>query len=465
MPGAELLVRLTTAAAVTLELGLHGEWRWDQPERVYREAAEPPELESVRYAWDVRGGAILTPDGSTGGGWTAFRAALAVLDSRSDPVVKVEILRLEAGVETSEITLGPPDYEGFRIDRVSGDEPYELDPKATHLRAWPITLRFSALKVFERDIVTPDGTVEDVVGFEQTVSQEYDEAALGTITWDTTVTTRAGVDARAKAISLGRIPIPGVTWAYETNGDALGVNLELLDALDAASTPRVVTKVRALSRVVQYGVRIGTTGPGSHPGRVALVDQRDDDGREVVRTVQAQASGPGAEAWVRSQAPGGATEEVTRHDQARRGFSAQWTVRTPKSTVAIVTIVGEVTGGFQDFDYEPVPGGLAPARFDGAILPWQLTLSVRVMLRGGGGTKAELPLPPLLRSPWSLDRKASAEGFPAQQEETATVTAAAARWVREARLVYRASEPPSEDPVEWLRANAAKAVPSYWLQK
>lgn len=459
---AELRIRLTTEAAATLELDLQGEWRWDQPERIFRESAEPPELESIRYTWEIRGGALLTPDSSVAGGWAAFRAALDVLDSRDDPVVKVDIIRVEAGNETVEITLGPPAYESFRVERVSGDEPYELDPKATHLKAWPITLRFSALRVLTRSFDTPGGTVDDVVGLEQTITQTYDESALGTITWETIVTTPAGVDARLKAIALGRIPIPSTAWTYRTNGPALGVDLEIMDPDDSSSSQRIPTKVKAVSTVRQWGVVVGTTGPGTSPGEIGLTDQREDDGKgETVRTVEASAVGPGAEAFVRSQKPAGAQEETVKYDHAGRGFSAQWVVRTAKNTTALTTIVGEVTGGFPDFDYEPVPGGYKPVRFDGAILPWQLTLNVRVSRRGGTGLKAELPLPPLLRAPWALDYRESVEGQPAPTEEN--VTPEAQRWVREARLIYRAAEPPTDDPVQWLRQHADSTVPSYWL--
>lgn len=460
--GAALRFRLTTASAATLQFDLDGELRWDQPERVYREAAEPPQLESIRYAWDVRGSAILTPDGSSANGWARFRAALAVIDSRADPVVKVEVLRVEAGAETSELTLGPPTYQGFKIERVAGDEAFELDPKASHRVAWPIYVRFSARRVFARTVTTPDGTIDDVVGFEQTISQTYDEAALGELTWETTVTTAEGVDARPKAMELGRIPLPGSSWSYLTNGSD-GVDVEILDPDDASETARIPTKVRVTSRVKQWGASVGASGPGTSPGRFTWTDARQDDGKgEVVRTVEASATGPGAEAWVRAKKPADAQEEIAKSDVMGRAFSAQWITRTPKNGAEFVTtIAGELTGGYQDFDYEPVIGGFAPVRFDGAIQPWQLTLAIRVSRRGGLGTKGELPFPPILRSPWALDRKASSEGFPVQEEEKKADTAA--RWVREAKLVYRAATPPSEDPVDWLRANSDSTVASYWL--
>jgi hypothetical protein len=460
-----LRARFTSQAGATVEFDSDAEWRWEQPERVYRTAEEPPVLESIRHHWSLIGGAILTPDGSTGGGWSRFRAALLALNGSSDPIVKVELLRVEAGVETVEATLGDDGadtFEAFTIERLSCDGAWQVAPRATHKIAFPIDLRFSARQVFERDLELSDGTaVAGVVHFEQRIRHEYDAAGLGTITAETIVGTKNGVDARTRARLLGKLALPGSTWSYDTNGPD-GVDLETLDADESTDTSRLPRSASAISRVRQWGEATGATSPNTAPGGYSYEDARSDDGMEILRVVSAEATGPGAEAWVRGRAPSSPHVEETVSKPTSRQFRATWTIRTPKNGQAYVIIDADITGGAEDFDFEPV-NGFAPVLFEGALLPWQLTLRVSIQRRGGNGTKAELPLPPLLQDVWRLDKNASTEGWPRQEEQVPQPTNA--RWLRNAVLVYQAAVPPNSDPIEFLRANAQATVPSYYLKK
>jgi hypothetical protein len=455
-----LRARLVAQSGATVEFDSDAEWRWGQPERVYRTAEEPAVLESIRDNWSLIGGAILTPDGSTGAGWTRFRAALAVLDSPTDPIVRVELRRVEAGVETLELSLGTDTHEGFTIDGVSCDGPWTLAPRSTHKIAFPIDLRFSARRVFERTLTLPDGTpVAGVVSFEQRIKHEWDAAGLGTITAETIVTTKNGTDARTRARLLGKLAIPGVTWSYDTNGPD-GVDVETLDERESTtSQPRSAS---AFSRVRQWGERVGTTAPNASPGSISYEDARSDDGMEVLRVVTAEATGPGAEAWVRGRAPSGPHVVETVSRPTSRQFKATWTIRLPSGAAVFVVIDGEISGGFEDFDFEPV-NGYQPVLFEGSALPFQLTVRIGIMRRGGTGAKADLPLPPLLRAPWRLDGNASSEGWPRQEEQVARPERA--RWLRNAVLIYRSATPPEDDPITILRAEGQVPVPSYYLAR
>ena len=105
------------------------------------------------------------------------------------------------------------------------------------------------------------------------------------------------------------------------------------------------------------------------------------------------------------------------HEEAIRYAEGTWVVKEqeppqPDAPEGIRwQIQTEVSGGHADFDFEPVVGGFEPVLFEGALLPWRLTVTIKGTKRGGEGKKDELKLPALLPDPWLLDREASREAF------------------------------------------------------
>lgn len=462
----ELRLRVTFDDDSTVTFDHDGDWRWRRTP-TYRTSTEPPELESVAWSWEFRGAAILTEDGSATSGWTRFLERVNAFGDRANPIAKVELYLLEAGVETVVHAIDTADgLEGLRLEELDGQDPYDFDPQATHLTAFPVTLRFAAVELADREFDLGDeggGLVAGVVGFEATLLQEPNEAGLVTLTQDVTVTTRAGVDARPKAELLGLLQKPSAFWAYQKNDDS-GVTLEVLDAKHAlGESGKVPSKVRAVCVLRQFGVRVGDGGPGDDPGSVSVVEATRDDGDEVVRAVTAEAVGPAAEEWVAGHAIGDAREVDDESEPSARRYRKTWTIRTPKGAPALTAIQVELTGGHQAFDYEPVIGGYEPLLFEGALLPWVCRVTVAVSVRGGGGTLKELPLPPLLPTPWRLDYAQSSEGAPTMTDPHQLP--AQARWGRQASLVFLSPTAPKEHPWEWLQKHATKTVETYYLPK
>jgi hypothetical protein len=448
-----LCLRVTPQTGSPVGFDFDGAWTWDNPEWTYRTGAEPPELETVRHVWSVAGMLVLRPGGgSEVDGWTAFRTTLALFRSRDNPVVSVALVLRDGSSETEVLALGPPDVEGFRIEAVAG-ETYELDPAATNAAAWPFSLRFSALEAFERDFGLPDSvTVDGVVGFEQQVDLEEDAAGLSRLTAETLITTKPGTDARVKARLLGLLPRPASTWAYDTNGDT-GVTLQVLDADEVSEPTRTPTRVRAVCVLQQYGLVVGTGGPGNAPGRISKTVDTRDDGDEVVAVTTAEAVGPNRETWVAGHAPGGATTETqTFNDTSSRTYRRQWTTKVSKGRPVLTQVKVTLSGGGQRFKLKEALGGFDPVKFVGGISARKAVVEIVVSRRGGAGTKAELPFPAELGAPWLLDRtpEASTETEPFAAEDEKTQDPAKTRWERHATLVYWAATRPTKGLMEEL---------------
>jgi hypothetical protein len=270
----DLRLRVTFEDETTVSFDHDGRWRWRRVP-TFRTGVEPPELESIASTWEFQGATIRTADGSAASAWARFLERRDAFSDRANPVRKLELYLLEAGNEVTTVAIDTtgdePAYEGLRLVELDGQDADEFDADATHLTVFPVTLRFEAVEVFEREFALGaefGGTVSGVVGFEATLLQEPDEAGLLTLTQDVTVTTKAGVDARDKASLLGLLQKPSAFWAYEKN-DANGVSLEVLDAKHPlGESGKVPSKVRAICALRQYGVRVGDGGPGEDPGRV-----------------------------------------------------------------------------------------------------------------------------------------------------------------------------------------------------
>lgn len=443
----------------TFVFDYQGTWRWEH-EFTYKEAADDSQVEQIRAVWDLSGCAQLDS-------WAQLRAAFAVLHQRGGSFpTKLQIVSNPGANESVELELGPTDWEDFRVDRMSGGEEFAPAPSATHRSAFVVNVRVSAVQRFEESV---GNVATGIVQFEQSEQREYENGLLR-LTWDTTVTTKKGVDAAEKAKLLGLIPISALGSNYTyfgCNGDD-GVSLTILDADQRASgaaslTPdRVPTKVRAVCQVRQHGVRVDVTSPGTGPDDVSLVTETKVTDAEKTRTIIAEAAGPGAEAWVRAQRPSGEFDELLRQGAHDNTFRGEWTFheKSPKAELTYV-VKGELTGGYQAPDFEPVTGGLPPVDFWSPVLPWELTLTIELQRRGDVGA---MNFPPQLPAPWRLDpsRSHETEAFEAE----AAATPAKALWKRTASLVYVSPVPPSEAPVAWIRKEIAAGsggIDTYWL--
>jgi hypothetical protein len=447
-----------TAGAVEVRWDFDGAWTWER-EPIYDEASEPPEVEEIREAWTLRGQVTTTQDGSLASAWERFSEVRAAFVDRADPIASVGIYsREEDGTETLLLELGGGSFEDFRWDGDSGGEPDRDLPRATSRTLHTFAARFSArLRLPESAIGGGEGT--GIVRWEQTYTYEWVNG-LARVTAETRIETRAGVDAVEKARTYAVIPIAafGSSYTYATN-DEHGIDYTILDAdarRDPARTPRIVL---AVSRIQQWGVDVGTTGPGTSPDRVSLSYTTIENQLETVVVTSATAEGPNARTFVRRFRPLNAAESETIETPSDNGYAATWTVYRP-SPYTRRTIELELSGGGEAVDWEPVYGGFAPVQFVGALLPYELTVSVVVEKRGGTGEAVEFLFPPLLGAPWVLVESESSETDPVAVDPQPT--ADRTLWRRSARLVYRSAVAPEKLPAEQL-ATVATQVVSYKL--
>lgn len=457
-PRAQLRYKITLAGGSTFQFDADGEWAWDDYERVYKDASDPPELESIRQAWEIRG-TVLSTDGTPATAWSAFDTLRTAMNARGTGApTKIELLLVDVdGTSTVKATLGPPDWDQFMVEEFRSEVDRD-NPSATHLTAIPVFLRATA-----RRVVEGSGGLAGVVGFEQTIEHAFD-AGLETVTWVTLVTTEEGTDAVAAGKTLGLIPISsyGSSYSFLTNGDD-GVAWEELDPDTSESPDRTVTRVRVTCQIKEWGVTVGVTDPGASPDEYSLLERIEEKDDERIRTVRASARGPGSQEWGQRQRPSGSpTDSVEEYDSARREFVGEWSFRTVSPKAEYLTrIVATLTGGHASLSWEPIAGGFRPVRFDGAVQPFKCVVAIQVTKRGGSGLLTELPLPPLLPGPWVLDYDESEEGAPVQEEAAAKDTPA--KWVRDVRLTFWSPEPPSRHPITVYQANAGNAIPTYWI--
>lgn len=423
-------------------------------EPVWKEDSEPPEVTEIREVWEFPGARLVSSDGSEQAFWTEWRAFANRLRSRDPGFTSARLIRDPDGAAEVVWTLGPPAQEGFKVEQL-GAGTDDLLPSSTWRVLAPVTLVLSAVQRFP----DPNG----IVGWRQEVSSTYDAGGLHELEWQTRITTREGVNAVEKVRTLGKIDIRpfGAFYSYDTNGPA-GVEVSALDADEPKG--RKPTRAVAVSRIRQWGVRVGAIGPGTSPTEVTCAVTTQVKGDERSTVVRATARGPGAERWVAQKAPAGAvSESEVVYEKALRQAEGTWIVRgsapTASGDEARREIKAELAGGHVDFDYEPVVGGYEPVLFEGARLPWKLTVLAKVWRVGGEGSPAELKFPRVLPDPWRLDRNASKETEPVLEQPGAT--AESHRWSREASLVYYSPKRPRVSPLKQLKEGSR--VTSYYL--
>jgi len=451
---------------VKLQLEIQGPaapFRFDVPglfeprlEASWKEASNPREVTEVREVWEIRGARLVSPDGTQAALWSRWREFTDRLRQRSGPRW-VRLVREPQGAREVVWTLGPPEYEELKVERLSaGEDP--LAPSATWSVLASVTLVVSAARRLQ--------DARGIVGWEQDVSSTFTPGGLHVLEWRTELTTREGTSAVEKARQFGRIDVRpfGDHYSYDTNGPD-GVEVTALDADEV--TGRVPTVALAVSRIHQWGVRVGAIGPGTSPTEVGYSTRRKVEKGETLRVVRASARGPGALRWVELREPPGAkkSSEVF-HEEAARFAEGVWTFQEdpeeeddPESALNRLELRLALSGGHVGFDFEPVVGGYEPVLFEGAILPWTLTAQVKVKKRGGEGKPADLLLPGELGDPWRLDRQASRESLPYLAEPSSEPDSRL--WARDATLVYRAARRPDRWPSEALKD--ARPVESYWL--
>lgn len=444
--------------------GASGHFRFDVPgpleprlEPVWKEAANPPEVVEIREVWEIPGARLVSSDGSPATFWREWAAFLARLRVRGRGFpLWVRLIRDPAGAGEVVWSLGPPSHERFRIEQLSAGTD-ELAPTATWNVLTPVTLVVSATQRF----ADPNG----IVGWDQETSSRHDPGGLHVLEWRTRITTREGTSAVEKARRFGRIDITpfGGSYTYETNG-ADGVEVVATDADE--ENRRIPTACVVVSRIKQWGVHVGTTAPGISPTEVGYSIRTRVERDERSTTYRATARGPGALRWVEGRKPRGPidTAEVF-HEEAIRYAEGTWVVKEqeppqPDAPEGIRwQIQTEVSGGYPDFDFEPVVGGFEPVQFEGAVLPWRLSVTLKGQKRGGEGKRDELKLPGTLPAPWVLDRKASREKEPFVAQFGAD--AESHLWAREASLVYWSPRRPTASPLQQI--TQAQPVESYYL--
>lgn len=419
-------------------------------------------VEGVRTEITFEGARLVAADASTLWGATKIGALRALIETR-EPAWVVRLLRDTGGVAPNVLwTLSAPTYEQVRIEEVRGLPTDELMAAASWVRVAPFTLVVSALKKL------PDA--DGIVGFKQEIDDSAGPSGLREIEYRTEITTSEGVDARALLKELGRVPIEllGTSWSYPTGNelDQLGgVNVVVLDA-DERGEGRVGTIVRGVSRAKQWGVEVGTTGPGTSPSTVSYSERTTvSDGKQRTE-VRATAQGPWALEWVKSKRPSAGVFSVDDvfYEHSERLADGRWELREndPTQPSGLTrTIEVEITGGHEAFDYEAVADGYEPVEFDGPLQPYQVTVKVRVERQGGTGANSELPFPELLTSiGLRLDYDASRETEPAAPPAS---SADARSWTREALLVYRSARKPTAPQIRAALEQSQGTVESYHL--
>lgn len=440
---------------------VEGEWTWEQ-RKEFHEQRNPPELRAIREVWRFRQARIRSSDGTVATLWDELLAFRARLATRGTAYPTFARLVRKGSPDVVELTLGPNDYEQFRIDLVQGETDAEV-PAASWVTVAPITLEISAVRKF--------ADADGIVGYDQTVQVEYVNG-LRRLTWRTRVETVQGTSAVTKAQGFARIPLAGTNSTYETDGPH-GLIYEYegdersastgSGAHASAHTPTVVIATCVL-RTFGVSVSAGSGPAGLSPGDVSYSVTIEITKDERIVTTQAAAKGPGHLDWVKGKRPEGTlTRDVLFTELALNESSGLWEQReTAPGRAAddqLWTITAELTGGHQAKRYRPVSGGLPAVRQIGGVLPFRLAMHVVVEKRGGTGLPSELPFPPVLGQPWDLDLAASTETEPVLAEKSPDP--GADRWRREARLVYWSVKKPPQLPALALARQGGAPRASY----
>lgn len=435
-------------------------------ELVYKDAANPPQVIGLRWVWEFKDSLLVSSTGTSATLWSELATFLARFQTRGSTPTYARLVNDPAGAATVVWTLGPSTYEQFKVDAIqlASSQRYPDAEAGTWRCHVPVNLTLSAVQLL------PDSN--GIVGWDQTVEYGVDEGGLQLVTWRTRVTTKEGASPTALTLAqtYGLIPISvyGDNYSYLTNGDS-GVEVTLEGADQENS--RNPTVAVAVCRLRQWGVPIGTSGPGISPSSVTYQVKTQLTEDEEVTTYFAAAVGPGAQRWVEARIPSGiapsSVEKINR--QSHRSYEATWvrkrSTKTDIDKVYTSALAITLTGGHESFDYEPISGGFAPVLFEGALQPWRVTVRLQFRQVGGEGLNAgELLLPPLAAFKalgLRLDYDASEEGEP--QVEKGAIESGSIEWVRTATLVFWSATRPNTTQIRGEIENRADGQASYYL--
>lgn len=448
---------LDATGAVLVTFGVEGEWH---PRLVFvrKAASEPPELQEIREAWEIRSCRVLSIDGSIPGLWSSLTGTLDACKTRgSAPIAAARLVLDPQGQKLEVLRLGPPMYERFALDEVEGLPDPEV-PLASWLTLAALTVRISAVRRF--------ADARGIVGWEQEVRTSWVNG-LRVLEWRTKITTSEGTDAREKAKTFAVIPVSalGGDHTYDTSGPD-GIDFVAIDS-DELNPSRKPTVVEAVSRVRQWGVPTGVTAPGTGPTEVELTVTTKTTAAEESETTRAAARGPNALAWVLARAPDRFNEREVTHERATRTARGEWTLRRTrtKSDAGPLEDLGtrvevEISGGARAIDTDPACGGYEPVLFIGAFGAWRATVTVTVEKRGQDLANKDLLLPPELEEPWLLDRNASTETDAAPAERG--IQPGQDLYRRRARLAYVSTKRPRGSVLAALKKG--RGAESYYLR-
>lgn len=425
-------------------------------EATFKEASTLQEVEQIRTVWEFTNARLVSSDGTADTFWDEFNAFRALIETRAATYPAfARVVRDPAGAAEVVWTLSSAAYEDFRIEIVQGRIDPDLPAASWNVLA-NLQLTISAVK--------RNADANGIVSFSQIVDTTTDDGGNKQTTWLTQIGTLEGVSAIAVAKAFAAIDISsfGQTYTFLTNNSD-GVDIRELDP--DVINGRVVTRVEATSVVKQWGIQVGTTGPGLTPSRVSFRVATSTSKDETIVTTVATARGPGAFVWVKSKRPSVFDDEELSNETAGRDASGVWKRRTQSTRDPDVDDVrweirAQITGGHQSFDFEPVPGGFEPVEFSGGIMPFRVDVTVRVTRLGGSGLRSELKLPGLLARPWRFDFDSSREDESGFELERG-VDDESTKWARDVSLVYFAARPPSRSVIAEIRA--ATPVESYFL--
>jgi len=429
-------------------------------QRIYQDTAAVPELAKIVETWEIRNCRIQAADANLLiDAWDTF---LAFIDDRvTTPVTAFELLRPAAGGDAEEIErqVAAPTYQNIRLESVTvGTDP--VLPGAEWRSVVPVTLRLSAERTF------PDGN--GIVLWDQRIRNTYTDG-LHTLEWVVTLETAEGTDARVKAKAFAAIPITtyGDSYVWATNGTG-GVDIEEEDAqtfddgagATAARTPR---RVVAVSRIQQLGISTGpNTAGNSINDPISYENETLIEGTTKTTIRRAEAHGPGALAWVESQAlTGDLSYSSVVEEQAHRAARGEWRKvdQEDDNEGARWRIKGVITGGAQTEEFVLLTGVQPPRLTIGPLHPARLDVEVVVEFAGPRPSRDDMAFPAPLSFPWRLILPLSKED--AWPERT---TAGQDSWQRRAVLVYESATVPAYSSLRALaQGDPARTVRSYWL--
>lgn len=444
-------VRLEIQGTTTLYLAVEGAL-FPSLEAEYKSASQPRQIVALRETWEVRGCRLVTSDGSATSTWSQWLDLKSRVSTRNSEPTYARFVFVETGAVLH--TLGPTAYEDFQIDAVQGEQDPDV-PAASWRSTATFTLRFSAVK--------RNADTNGIVTFDQVVSNTWPDSRH-LLEWRTRITTVEGTSAADKAkayaaLTSAIVNALGGGYLYVTNGPD-GIEYVEVDADEQNS--RTPTVCEAVSSIRDAGTTVGFVTPGASPSDVTYSVTTRTSATETVTTTVAEATGPGAVAFVTSKRPDmfNESEETEGPHLTARGvwslrFSSGGSGGATKDSFTGIKVT--VSGGSRVVDFESVADDGDPVESIGSFLSVTAVADLVITATGIEGRDDELPLPGHPGEPWVYDSAQSTEGEPYPESKGGDPSMTT--WRREAHLVFKASVAPSTSLGQALLR--ARPTPSY----